>query len=355
MRFRRILFLIAAGYAGSLVYKAMHHPETPVEGGSRSFYESVTGAGSLTETLRNARANPIAIESNYAKSAGGIGSVGSPYDHLPGRNGTPTLFNRIASGTKHSKPTEDFSLLEAASKGDAATVESRLEQRAPIDSRDNERRTALMYAAWNGHNDVIERLIAAGANMSLEDHAGNTAYDYAAGRGLSDTVQFMLSHAHASDDRHYLDYAGVIQAAYAGDASRLPAGKINPINRVNPEGQTPMHIAAGNGSLDFMQALVQRGAKIDTANAEGRTPMHWAAWNNRPRAIEFLAAHGADLSVADAAGDTPLLLATQNDSKEAVQMLVSKGVDKYAADKQGKTAAIIAEDKGYKDLLPLLQ
>ena len=331
MNFTRILILGAAAWAGTMFYKLQYVPVGTDAGGApgRSIYSDVTGPGSLGHAVRS---------SNDARTANPPSADNNNSDRHQGK-----------SNAVQDMAPDDMDLLQAAAKGDKNLVERKLSQHVKVDSRDGERRTPLMYAAWNGYDDISNRLLAAGANPEFKDRYGNNAFDYAASRGLADSLHFLLQRTHTNDDQHYMEYATIIQATYAGDPARLPegSGKLASINRLNPEGQAPLHIAAGNGSIELMQALIHRGATITIANNSRQTPLHWAAWNNQAQAVKLLLDMGADANLADYAGNTALILAAQNNAVDTVKILLAKGVDRYATNKNGKTASIIAEDGGF--------
>jgi ankyrin repeat protein len=327
MKFYQLFILCVAAGAGSLIYNVRKSGQN----GEQSIYQSLTGPGSFGQTLKSSKA-----ERDTAFNSG-------------------TKLD-LSGGAMDEALADDMPLIEAAAKGDKAALEKRLDQHVKIDSRDRLRRTALMYAAWNGNDDICNRLLAAGANPEFKDRDGNNVFDYAAGRGHSGTVNFLLEHTRNADTQHYREYATLIQAAYRGDPALIPAAaKPSSINRINPEGQAPLHIAAGNGSVAVMDALLQRGAQVNIANSNRQTPLQWAAWNNQPQAVALLLKKGADINYPDAAGNTALILAAQNNSKDCIKPLLAAGADKYAANKQGKNAAILAEDGGYRDIAALLQ
>ena len=342
MKISRFLILAGAAVAGTVVYKARVNFTAPGTASTpgQGLYAGLTGPGSLANTWQ---------ESTEAREQGR-----DPYSSGGGNNNS----RYKGPDPKDDGKADDLTLIVAAAKGDASAVEKRLASgRSKVDSRDGLRRTPLMYASWNGYTDLCSRLLAAGANPEFRDREGNNAFDYAAGRGLVDELHYLLARTRMEDDRHYEEYAKLIQAAFAGDATLLPpgAGKLAPVNRINPEGQAPLHIAAGNGSVDLMEALIKRGADVNLANSSRQTPLHWAAWNNQTAAVTLLLRYGADITQQDLAGNTPLIFAAQNGSSDAVVLLLKQGSDRYIANKSGKTAAIMAEDSGYRDLAQLLK
>lgn len=359
MKFHRLLILGAAAWAGTMFYKLQYVPTDADRGiagtsavadssatsaSDRTLYSDVNGPGSLGSTLRN---------STNARSV-------APVNPNYGNNNKGSLLQtkkRRTSPAVEDMAPDDMQLIQAAAKGDKNIVERKLSQRVKVDSRDSMRRTPLMYASWNGFDDIANRLIAAGANPSFKDRDGNDAFDYAASRGLVDSLHFLLQRTHSTDDNHYMEYAKIIQATYAANPTLLPEGngKLFSVNRLSPEGQAPLHVAASNGSIELMQIFIKRGAQVNITNNSKQTPLHWAAWNNQAQAVQLLLSHGADITIADSAKNTPLLLAAQNNSIEAAKILLEKGADRYVANKEGKTPAIAAEDKGFTELYQLLK
>lgn len=305
-----------------------------------SLYAGLTGPGSLYNTLH---------ESNEAREAALDKKTGSSSSGSQSRNKTLDSRNETSE--------DDMALIVAAAKGDVSMVERRLSNRSKVDSRDALRRTPLMYASWNGYTDLCSRLIAAGANPEFRDRDGNNAFDYAAGRGLVDALKYLLTRTRMEDDKQYEEYAWLIRAAFASDPTLIPKGdaKLPSVNRINPEGQAPLHIAAGNGAVSLIDELVRRGADVNISNSNKQTPLHWAAWNNQKAAVQLLIHYGANVAEQDLAGNTPLIFAAQSGATDAALLLLKSGSDRYIANKDGKTAAIVAEDHGFRELAQLLK
>ncbi len=357
MKFHRLIILGAAAWAGTMFYKLQYVPSDAVSATSgetaapRSIYSSVTGSGSLGQTLKT---------STDARSDARTAGQQPPINQITPQDQNSLLGSHKQRGNSpavEDMAPDDMPLIQAAAKGDKNIVERKLSQHVKVDSRDAYRRTPLMYASWNGFDDISNRLLAAGANPEFKDRQGNNAFDYAASRGLIDSLHFLLQRTHTNDDQHYMEYAQIILATYAGDPARLPAGngKLASVNHRIPEGQAPLHIAASNGYVALMDALIRRGANVNITNDSKQTPLHWAAWNNQAQALTLLLNQGGDLTATDIARNTPLLLAAQNNGIEAAKVLLAKGADRYAANKDGKTPSIIAEDNGFPELAKLLK
>lgn len=74
------------------------------------------------------------------------------------------------------------SLIDAASQGDIAALESLIASGADLNISDSSGKTALMAAAGQGHLDAVFVLLNAGADPSLRDNQRRAARDYALAR-----------------------------------------------------------------------------------------------------------------------------------------------------------------------------
>lgn len=63
----------------------------------------------------------------------------------------------------------------------------------------------------------------------------------------------------------------------------------------------PLHVAAAEGDLAAVKALIAAGAAINEQNGFGRTAAHYAVYSTREVLLELLAC-GADISVKDSDG-----------------------------------------------------
>jgi ankyrin repeat protein len=118
--------------------------------------------------------------------------------------------------------------------------------------------TPLMRAAKSGDVAVMKLLLAAGANPSLKQKNDNTLVMLAAGFG-----------------RKFNQNADAQEYERGSEAELLEAVKLCvslgvDLNAVNVQGDSPMHVAAGESIVRFLAA---NGARVDIKNKQGRTPL----------------------------------------------------------------------------------
>ncbi len=133
----------------------------------------------------------------------------------------------------------------------------------------------------------------------------------------------------------------------AGDeAANLAIGKMlieagADVNRGDPDGDTPLHVAALGGSARFAAMLIAHGARVDARDSAGKTPLHDAAYATSPGVAAVLLAHGAQAMARDKAGDTPMHLLrdgeTAGDVNGFVALLLKHGADIQARGEQGNS------------------
>jgi ankyrin repeat protein len=81
-----------------------------------------------------------------------------------------------------------------------------------------------------------------------------------------------------------------------------------PVKDVNAKGllsETPLHVAAIQGRLDVVRALVSAGAELNAQAEHNYTPLHEAIEQEHRDVARFLIEAGAKLDVANADGVTP--------------------------------------------------
>ena len=120
------------------------------------------------------------------------------------------------------------------------------------------------------------------------------------------------------------------------------------------KGMTPLYIAAKEGNLVVVEALVKAGAAVDQAEADGWTPLLVAAQEGHLAAVEALVKAGAAVDQAEADGATPLYCAAQEGHLAVVEALVKAGAAVDQAEANGATPLYIAAKNGHLAVLEAL-
>lgn len=103
----------------------------------------------------------------------------------------------------------------------------------------------------------------------------------------------------------------------------------------NPQGETPLMLAALNNKLALAKLLIQRGADVNQA---GWTPLHYAATKGHIDMMRLMIDHSAYLDAESPNGTTPLMMAAHYGTPMAVKLLLEEGADPRLKNKLGLSA-----------------
>jgi ankyrin repeat protein len=120
-------------------------------------------------------------------------------------------------------------------------------------------------------------------------------------------------------------------------------------------GSTPLHYAAIGGSAEFINYLIDKGARLELQNAEQKTPLHLAAIFDKRDAAAALLKRGALIEARDDYKRTALILcARERGGVETARVLIDAGANVNAVDKFGASALDLAAWRGKREFVDLL-
>ena len=129
--------------------------------------------------------------------------------------------------------------------------------------------------------------------------------------------------ASAADTATTANPAALFSASEKGDSAAirqaLNAG-IN-VNSTDPDGWTPLMVAASGGNLDAVEMLLKAGAAINVASQKGQTPLMAAVLSGNAQLVKLLLDQGADASAVTTTGMTALDVAKRAGKKSLIDLL----------------------------------
>ncbi|QMT59656.1 ankyrin repeat domain-containing protein [Legionella sp. PC997] len=108
------------------------------------------------------------------------------------------------------------------------------------------------------------------------------------------------------------------------------------------QGNTPLMVAAGRGSLKIIGYLLGKGADLNKKNSHGENAVLLAAENGHLDTLQFLHEKGADLTMVNKNGENALLVAARNGHLACVNYLLGSGLSAELKNNQEKTAFQLA-------------
>jgi len=172
--------------------------------------------------------------------------------------------------------------------------------------------------------DPIE-LIARGIDVNAKDHQGWTALMAAATTGYTAGLKVLLENGARVNDRDAFGRSALSVAAGRGDLEpvRLLLRFGAEVNVQDDDGRTPLMEAAGGveDTSGLIKLLRAAGAALNTRKQDGETALMIAAWNGSVDAVRALLELGADPNAKTPSGDTALSLAEMNGHADVVNVL----------------------------------
>jgi len=281
------------------------------------------------------------------------------------------LLARGANPNARERRDQD-ALMWAAAEGHAAVVQALIDGGADVRARLKSGFTPLFFAVREGHIEVTRALLKAGANVNETLQPGDDRsavevigkYDVPAQKGTSPLLM-------AVENGHFELAIALVDAGADPNDRRsgfTPLHAVTWVRRPDAsDAGDPPPIGSGRlTSLQFVRALVERGANVNTRlekgapkapyaatllKTEGATPFLMAADRADVPLMRELLTLGADPFLPNADNSTPLMAAaglgtanpleeagTEAEALEAVQLLLERGADINAVDGNGDTA-----------------
>jgi ankyrin repeat protein len=207
--------------------------------------------------------------------------------------------------------------LMSATSSSLETLGLLLNAGAIVDAVDDDRATALMYAASRGRTATVKFLLDHGANINaqggLEKNVDSSVLHYAALRGNSETITELLRHRADPNVKNADGMTPLMWAALSGDLSSvtvlLDAGA-NPNAKSNNGHVTAWDraIFSQGSGIDIVRLLIDRKADINLRYSNGDTPLYFAIMKGDLNIVRLLVANGANVNARNEIGATPLSL-----------------------------------------------
>ena len=264
----------------------------------------------------------------------------------------------------------DTALMNAAKAGTVQGVQALLDAGAEVDARDTYAyQTALMWATANNSADVVELLIENGADVNARS-AEIVFSGIQQGGVQGDFPNGGLSSMHHAARENAIESAQLLLAAGA-----------NP-SILDPQGISPLRVAATNKNLDLAKLLIEGGADLNDGSLVDimeipykRFAFEYAASNHEDTTtveelIVLMIEMGADINstpetgiplfstgfvgAPGTSGQTALYNAALGDRIEVIEMLLEHGANPNSLSSKGSTplAAVLNTYAGFRPADP---
>lgn len=201
-----------------------------------------------------------------------------------------TLFNSLAFAQYNY---DEKALIEACKKGDLETAKKLIRTGTDVNTKDDERVSALMYAIKSGNLDLIKELVRFGADIgyyygSSDDRGKSVNIDiafFALESGRNDIIEYLLSKGANPNDFLFF-------AIYKNDINR-----VKEFISKGADDNYYLPYASERGNVAVMQELIISGAK-DFNNSLRRAIFEYIYQEiDNSEAIIELIKSGADINM----------------------------------------------------------
>ncbi|KAF5585412.1 ankyrin 3 [Fusarium pseudoanthophilum] len=191
----------------------------------------------------------------------------------------------------------------AAANGDTTTVSILLQKGADVENCSKIGQAPLMYAAEVGSEDCMRLLISGGANVNAKDNQRRTALFWAACSQKEPEAKLHLLTNHgvdltAIDNNGNTALAWLLREGRATETLVQMLLNRDTIDKPEILGRTPLMLALNN-SLSIMKQLIDRGASIDSIDNQGQSALLLAVKFKAKDQARLLIDSGANTNVSN--------------------------------------------------------
>ncbi|XP_067653211.1 serine/threonine-protein phosphatase 6 regulatory ankyrin repeat subunit B-like [Haliotis asinina] len=289
--------LLAAGYGNKLVFHFL------IERGADTFTKDSTNRNVLHWACRGGSVKIV----NYIITQNIVDINGSDDNNmtallLAAYHGKIDVFRLLiekGANTLAVNQKSRNSLHLSCIGGHVDTVKYVLNQTSvDINSKDCEKMTPVLLAAYHGKRELFDVLVKNGADLSVIDEDGDNILHWACRGGNVKIVTYILMQ------------------------------NIVDINCKGDEEMTPVLIAADHGKKDAFDILVKRGGDLSVIDEDRDNILHLACRGGHVKIVNYILMQNiVDINAKNTGGETPVMLAANSGEREVFDILVRKGAD----------------------------
>ena len=171
---------------------------------------------------------------------------------------------KVETGSEMKAPTTienaqlSVLMLSSTQSGDVIKVKEYLKGGADVNFKEENKRTALMFASFNGAKQIVEELLKYNADINLVDINGRSALLFAASGPFPETVKLLLDKGARIDIQD------------------------------NEEHFSALMFAAAEGQLENVKILLEYGANAKLKDIDGDGAIDFAQANGYTQVVEYL-------------------------------------------------------------------
>ncbi|XP_050423467.1 death-associated protein kinase 1-like [Adelges cooleyi] len=227
-----------------------------------------------------------------------------------------------------------------------------------LTTQNDEGQTALHLASARGIHNIVDILLKKGANVSSVDLNGNTPLHLASRNGHVSIIKILLNKKpEISVNQNYNGDTALHIACRYGFlkcVAKLVENHIMTIEITNHNLDTPLSVAISEKHEEVALYLLNKiPGNIDTFNNDGNAAIHIAAQEGLLSVVEAIVNLGYSSEYPNGRGLYPLHIATKNGHIDIIRYLCIMGSDPQRRNSDNIKPEIIAIKNNQKDIISL--
>ncbi|KAM6977226.1 E3 ubiquitin-protein ligase MIB2 [Aplochiton taeniatus] len=211
---------------------------------------------------------------------------------------------------------------------------------------DGDLRVAFGGQTWTFNPACLSsQTVEVDANLMTTENANES------GSTVISVLEKLLSQSTEQDNPSRL----VIEAAH-GSANKVRelVQKYPDKVDVKNQGKTALQVAAHQGHMEVVKALLQANSSIEVKDEDGDTALHYTAFGNQPEITQLLLSKGASVNLLNNSMCTSLHIAVNKGFTDVVRILSEHSADVNLQDSYGDTPLHDAIAKDFRNIIDIL-
>uniref|UniRef100_A0A671UWT0 E3 ubiquitin-protein ligase MIB2 n=1 Tax=Sparus aurata TaxID=8175 RepID=A0A671UWT0_SPAAU len=123
---------------------------------------------------------------------------------------------------------------------------------------------------------------------------------------------------------------------------------------IKNQGKTALQVAAHQGHMEVVKALLQANGSIEVKDEDGDTALHYTAFGNQAEIARLLLSKGANINLLNNSMCTALHIAVNKGYTDVVRVLTEHSADVNLQDSYGDTPLHDAISKDFRNIIEIL-
>jgi ankyrin repeat protein len=222
---------------------------------------------------------------------------------------------------------DEQNLCRFLKEGMDGEVDRLLSSGVGVNFKDDYGRSPLHWAAFSGKSSMAKKLVASGADVNATNRVGWTPLHCAAFFGWEDAIKTLMK---SGADPLAKDFHGMRAIELAGSEghSNIVSILLEDSYASDQEMEQALLLAAEQGNLASVVALIDRGADIECIDGSGWTPLLKAVYEGHVTVSVYLLDQGAKIDAENKYGYTAYSITNTwktSGMEELKSILVSRG------------------------------